>query len=184
MAYSAEPVDIRPYFDLELLMTVSRETRLGGALTERLMRLWEQWMPEAHVLRVRTEAAEYLAVWLNEKVEADVDKTWDQSPSDAYFANALAQVLCMSAVHGILPEIQDAGCAPAPRMTDELRAALSAAGLPYTPSGTPARRYSVVTPYPFQGGCEICSLQSACPKAQGAEEAASVLLPGYEKGRP
>jgi len=39
----------------------------------------------------------------------------------------------------------------------------------------------VVTPYPFQGGCEICSLRHACPKAQGTEEAASILLPGYER---
>ena len=181
MAHSAEQMEIHPYFDLELLMSVSRETRLGGAVTERLMQLWEQWIPEAHALRIRADSMEYLAVWLNEKVEEDVDRAWDQSPSDAYLYNALAQVLCMSAVHGILPEVQDAGCAPAPRVTDRLRAALSAEGLPYAPSGTPARRYAVVTHYPFKGGCEICSLQHACPKAQGSGEEGSILLPGYER---
>jgi hypothetical protein len=179
--HSAEPLEIHPYFDLELLMSVSRETRLGGAVTERLMQLWEQWLPEAHALRVKTGSAAYLAVWLNEKVEDDVDKAWEQSPSDAYLYNALAQMLCMSIVHDVLPEIQDAGCAPAPRVSDELRAALNAEGLPYTPSGTLARRYAVVTPHPFQGGCEICSLQHACPKAQGTEDATSILLPGYER---
>ena len=182
MAHSAEQMDIHPYFDLELLMSVSRETRIGGAVTERLMRLWEQWVPEAHALRIRTDSAEYLAVWLNEKVEQDVDEAWGQSPSDAYLYNALAQVLCMSAVHGVLPEVEDAGCAPAPRLTDTLRAALEAEGLPYSPSGTPARRYAVVTYYPFKGGCELCSLQHACPKAQGTGEEASILLPGYERG--
>ena len=174
-------MDIHPYFDLELLMSMSQETRLGGAATERLMQLWEQWMPEVRALRIKTEPVEYLAVWLNEKVEEDVDKAWEQSPSDAYLYNALAQVLCMSTVHGILPEVQDAGCAPAPRTTDALRAALGAEGLPYTPSGTPARRYAVVTHYPFQGGCEICSMQHACPKAQGSGEGTSVLLGGYER---
>jgi hypothetical protein len=181
MAYNAEQMEIQPYFDLELLMSMSGETRLGGAVTERLMRLWEQWMPETHALRIRTASSEYLAVWLNEQVEEDIDKAWDQSPSEAYLSNALAQVLCMSAVHGILPEVQDAGCAPAPSMTDDLRAALTAEGLPYTPSGTPARRYAVVTHFPFKGGCEICTLQHACPKAQGSGEGASVLLPGYER---
>jgi hypothetical protein len=160
---------------------VSRETRLGGALTERLMQRWERWAPEAHALRVITATGEYLAVWLNEKVEQDVDRDWEQSPSDAYFYNALAQVLCMSVAHGILPEIGEAGCAPAPRTSDELRAALDAGGLPYTSGGTLARRYAVVTHYPFQGGCELCSLQHACPRAQGTGDAASILLPGHER---
>ena len=181
MTHSAEHMEIHPYFDLELLMSMSQETRLGGAATERLIQLWEQWIPEAHALRIWTDTVEYLAVWLNEKVEEDVDKAWDKSPADAYLYNTLAQVLCMSTVHGILPEVQDAGCAPAPRVTDTLRAALGAEGLPYTTSGTLARRYAVVTHYPFKGGCEICSLQHACPKAQGSGEGASVLLAGYER---
>jgi hypothetical protein len=181
MTHSAEHIEIHPYFDLELLMSMSQESRLGGAVTERLMQLWEQWLPEVHALHIKTDPIEYLAVWLNEKVEEDVDNAWDHSPSDAYLYNALAQVLCMSTVHGILPEVQDAGCAPAPRTTDKLRASLAAEGLPYTSSGMPARRYAVVTHYPFKGGCEICTLQHACPRAQGMGEGSSVLLPGYER---
>jgi len=180
MTHSTEHLEIQPYFDLELIMSMSGETRLGGAVTERLMGLWEQWVPQAHAMRITTEPIEYLAVWLNENVEEDVDKAWDQSPSDAYLYNTLAQVLCMSTVYSILPEVQDAGCAPAPRVTDKLRAALDAEGLPYTPSGTLARRYAVVTHYPFKGGCEICSLEQACPRAQGGG-GSSVLLPGYER---
>ena len=181
MAHSAEPLAMHPYFDLELIMSLGQETRLGGAVTERLMRMWEQWLSEAHALRIQTDSLAYLAVWLNEKVEEEVDKAWEQSPSDAYLYNTLAQALCMSAVYGLLPETLEAGCAPAPRVTDTLREALSAEGLPYTPSGTLARRYAVVTNHPFKGGCEICSLQHACPKAQGAGEDASILLPGYER---
>ena len=43
-------------------------------------------------------------------------------------------------------------------------------------------RFALVTHYPFKGGCEICHLQSNCPKGQGKSEAASVVLPGYEQG--
>ena len=183
MTHSAESLEIQPYFDLELIMSMGQETRLGGAVTERLMALWEQWIPEVHALRIKTDPIEYLAVWLNEKVEEDVDKIWEQSPSDAHLYNTLAVVLCMSTVYGILPEVQEAGCAPAPRVTDKLRAALSAEGLPYTQSGALARRYAVVTHYPFKGGCEICSLEQACPKAQGGGGVSSILLPGHELGK-
>lgn len=184
MAHSARNAEITPYFDLELLMSMSGETRLGGAITERLMRLWEAWMPWIRARLVTVGSSEYLAVWLDERVEEEVDQAWDDSPADAYLHNVLAQVLCMSTVHGAVPEIQDAGCAPAPRITEKLRAALEAEGLPFTGSGTIGRRYAVLTRYPFGGGCEICALQANCPKAQGAGEAASsVLLPGFEQAK-
>ena len=31
---------IQPYFDMEAFMNMSRETRLGGAVLERLVKLW------------------------------------------------------------------------------------------------------------------------------------------------
>ena len=40
-----------------------------------------------------------------------------------------------------------------------------------------ARRYAVVTHYPYRGGCEICTLQQQCPKSGGDM---TVTLPGYE----
>ena len=60
---------------------------------------------------------------------------------------------------------------------------LAAEGIPYSNDKDPilSRRYAVVTHYPFKGGCEICVLQSNCPKGQGQMEAASVVLPGYER---
>ena len=66
--------------------------------------------------------------------------------------------------------------------TATLREALEAEGIPYSNDKDPilSRRYAVVTHYPFKGGCEICVLQSNCPKGQGQMEATSVVLPGYE----
>ena len=111
-----------------------------------------------------------------------MDKAWEGSPSNAFLYNALAQTMCMAAVHAVIPEVQDAGCAPAPKPTAPLREALEAEGIPYSNDKDPilSRRYAVVTHYPFKGGCEICVLQSNCPKGQGQMEATSVVLPGYE----
>lgn len=185
-SYTAENLNIVPYFDIERLMELSQETRLGGDVLERLAQRWEQWLPLLHVRRLDVGKIQYLVTWLDKQVEDDVDKLWETAPSDAFLYNSLAQVLCMGAVHQVLPEIEDAGCAPAPRPTAALSAALEAEGLPYKGQGpTLALRYAVVTHFPFKGACEICHLQAECPKGQGGQgakgqAAASVVLPGYE----
>lgn len=181
-AYTAETLDIVPYFDIERLLELSQETRLGGEVLERLAKRWEQWLPLLHVRRLDMGKVQYLAAWLEQDIEAQIDKLWEDSPSEAYMYNALAQLLCMGAVHQILPEIEDAGCAPAPRPTEKLTAALAAEGIAYKGEGPALSvRYGVVTHFPFKGGCEICHLQSNCPKGQGQAGAASVVLPGYEQ---
>ena len=182
-AFTAETIESRPWFDMELFMNVSQETRIGGEVMERLMALWDEWLPQLTVKTLDTGKIKYLLVWLGEPVEAAVDKLWNESPSTSYMYNALAQTMCMAAVHEAIPQIEDAGCAPAPRPTAALRAALEAEGVPYRNETDPvlSRRYAVVPHYPFKGGCEICVLQGACPKGQGQRQAASVVLPGYER---
>ena len=173
---------IRPYFDMEAFMVMSRETRLGGAALERLVELWGQWLEQLKVREVKAGKISYLAVWLPESVEEFVDEAWGKSPSEGYLDNNLAQFLCMSAVQELLPQVEDAGCAPSPRPTEALREALAGLGLAYREnSPTLSRRYAVVTHYPFRGGCEICHMQAHCPKGQGQAESAGVLLPGYER---
>lgn len=181
-AYIAENLEVVPFFDMERLMELSQETRLGGDVLERLAQRWEQWLPLLHVRRLDMGKVHYLLAWLEQDVEEQIDKLWEDAPSDAYLYNSLAQLMCMGAVHQVLPEIEDAGCAPAPRPTDKLAAALHAEGLPYTGDGPSlSMRYAVVTHYPFKGACEICHLQANCPKGQGQAGAASVVLPGYEQ---
>ncbi len=172
---------LRPYFDMEGFMTMSHETRLGGAVLQRLVDLWGQWLPKLKVCEISTGKIAYLAVWLPEDVEGFVDAAWEKSASDGFMVNNLAQFMCMAAVQELLPEVESAGCAPSPRPTAALRAALAGLGLEYREgAATLSRRYAVVTHYPFRGGCEICHLQDQCPKGQGQAESASVLLPGYE----
>lgn len=175
--------EIRPYFDLEAFMSMSQETRLGGAVLERLVELWGQWLPRLQACEITAGKISYLAVWLPEEVETLVDDSWGKSPSDGFMINNLAQFMCMAAVQEVLPQVEDAGCAPSPRPTETLREALTTIGLEYREdSPVLTRRYAVVTHYPFKGGCEICHLQAQCPKGQGQTEAASILLPGHERG--
>ena len=46
--------EIRPYFDMEGFMTLSQESRLGGATLERLGKLWGEWMPQHKVCEIKT----------------------------------------------------------------------------------------------------------------------------------
>jgi hypothetical protein len=180
-AYTINELPAEPYFDLELLLGVSQESRISGEVMDGLSDAWDKWLAQAHVRRIETEKGGYLLAWLDEAVEDDVDEKWEESPSDAFMFNALAQVMCMGLVHALLPEVEEAGCAPAPKPTDELTDALEELGVPYLVPGEPglARRFGVVTHYPFRGGCEICMLRKDCPKA-GGDKGMSVTLPGHE----
>jgi len=180
--YTIKDLPVEPYFDLELLMSTSQETRIGGDMMDALSDAWDCWLPHARAKVIETEKGGYLLAWLDEAVEEDVDEKWDEAPSEAFMYNALAQVMCMGIVHALVPEVEEAGCAPAPKPTDPLADALEAEGVPYAVMGEPglSRRFAVVTPYPFRGGCEICMLRKECPKA-GGDRGMNVTLPGFEK---
>ena len=177
--YTASDLEVTPYFDLELLMNTCQETRIDSDMMKKLADAWDKWLPLAKARHIQGNGESYLLVWLQEPVEKDVDDKWGQTPSEAFIFNALAQVLCMSLIHSLLPQVEDLGCAPAPRPTDMLTGALIAEGVPYLIMGESglARRYAVVTHYPFRGGCEMCVLQQQCPKSGGGM---TVTLPGYE----
>lgn len=181
--YTVKDLEAAPYFDLELLMNTSQETRIGGDLMDALANAWDRWVPHARVKHVELEKGGYLVAWLDEAVEDEVDGKWEEAPSEAFMYNALAQVLCMGLVHSLLPEVEEAGCAPAPRPTDILADALEEIGVPYIEMGKPglSRRFGVATYYPFRGGCEICMLQKDCPKAAGGDRSFSVTLSGFEE---
>ncbi len=181
--YTVTPLDIAPYFDLELLMSTSQESRIGGDMMDRLSDAWDRWAPHAHALKIEAKGVSYLLAWLGEEVENDVDDAWEDTPSEAFLFNALAQVMCMGLVHAAVPEVEEVGCAPAPRPTETLEKALAGAGVPYSAPGETAlsRRYGVVTHYPFKGGCEICTLQAHCPKGGSGAGPATITLPGYEQ---
>lgn len=180
-AFTSHRIEINPFFDMELFMTLSQEQRVSGEVMERLELLWDKWLSHLEARRFDRTGRGFLLVWLGREVEEEVDAAWAVSPSEGYRCNALAQALLMAALRELLPEIEEAGCAPAPSPSQALKNALAAEGVPYRGEG-PAldRRYALLTPFPFKGGCGVCSLQQECPQRQSSGPV-SVLLPGHEE---
>lgn len=182
--YSTETLEVTPCLDMELLLENSQETRVDGAVMDRLADCWGKWMPHLHARKIEIGKDSYLTVWLDEEVEESVDEIWDDAPSEAFLFNSLAQTMCMCAVYALVPEVGEAGCAPAPKPTLDLKTALEKEGL-RDPDEENAglslqRRYAVATYYPFRGGCDICDLMEQCPKLKGGGDY-SVVLPGHEQ---
>ncbi len=183
MPQQNETLQTTPYFDIELLMQNSQETRIDGKLMDKLMERWGKWLPLLKARKITAGDKGYLLVFLEQEVEDDIDDVWEDAPSDAFLYNSLAQTLCMGAIYDLLPEISEAGCAPAPAPSPELAEALAAEGVPYVDAGPMLdRRFAVATYYPFRGACEICFLKDQCPKLMaGAAGMESVTLPGFEE---
>lgn len=180
MACLAEKLECTPEFDMWGFMEMCQENRVDGKAMQRLGELWADWLTILNVRKLVCGKISYLLVWLPESVETCVDETWDKSPTDGYLANSLAQYMCMQTVNSLMPQVENVGCAPAPRPTDSLKEALEEFDLAYRDDiDVLTRRFAVVTFYPFRGGCEICHLQKHCPKGNG-ESGSTVVLPGYE----
>ena len=175
-------VEDRPEFDLFGFMEMSHENRLGGAVRERLEKYWASWGELFQAYLIEIGKITYLALWLPQSVEEEVDRTWKASQSEGFLLNSLAQYYCMSFIQLVIPEVDESSCAPSPRPTEKLRQALEGLGVPYKSptSALLSFQYAVVTHYPYRGGCEICHLLDHCPKGQGRAEDASIVLPGYD----
>lgn len=171
-------LDVQPYFDMESYLGLCQETRLGGDLYEKLATLWDKWLAELNVHEIKAGGTSALAVWLPEEVENEVDSLFDESPSQGFMINNLAQYMCMATIAELLPMVEQAGCAPSPEPTLALAKALKEAGLGcnFGEALLPERRYATVTHYPFKGGCEVCSLKDNCPKGKNF----SMVIPGHE----
>ncbi len=182
MAYEKEQLQVYPYFDLESFLSMLQETRIGGQVIEDLAKAWENFSSHLHALKLQIGKDSYLIIWLDEEVENEIDALWAKSPSEGFRLNVLAQNLCMNAVYQLLPEVEEAGCAPAPKPTKELEDALAAEGIPYSLGGPGlSRKYSVLTYGKFRGACDICHLKMECPKALAKGDSFhSVELPGFE----
>ena len=137
--YNKEMPAVRPVFDMELMLGLLQETRLGGQVMESLADAWERWLPHLRAMILTVESKQYLAIWLDEDVEREVDDTWGRSATEGFRLNALAQTMIMGAVYQIVPEVEAAGCAPAPKPTSALGAALEAEGVPYQEPGGPTQ---------------------------------------------
>lgn len=174
-----EKIKIEPFFDLEWIMQISGESRLGGDAVQRLAKYHEQWSRYLQAFKIKADNLNYLAIWLDEKVEIEIDALWQNSPSESFMLNALAQCLCMGAVHGLMPEVEEHGCAPVPIANSELIAAILDHKLPYGQKNNylyALRRYGVLTYLPWQGGCEICALNDSCTHKNASSKTCSPMF--------
>ena len=112
--HTKETLQVRPVFDFELLLGLLSEKRLGGKVVEELADVWERWLPKLHAIKLETGKGRYLALWLDTDVEEEVDREWAKSSEYGYRLSALAQTMCQCAVYQLMPEVEEAGCAPAP----------------------------------------------------------------------
>ena len=152
-------------FDIKLFLHIAEETHLKSEDVAKCLSFWNEWQFVLHSTTVSLAGCAFLAVWLDESVEQAVDDAWSDSPSYGFRLNALAQTLCMCAVHARIPEIEKIGCAPVPAPDPTLARLLTDAGLPARAREGMllARRYALVTPKPYKGGCSVCALYEACP---------------------
>ncbi len=180
--YTKEKQDVQPSFDMFSLLELLEEKRLGGEVLDELGEAWDRWLENLHVYTLKIGKIGYLLVWLDEEIEKEIDTKWGDSPSDSFRFNCLAQNMIMTTVQTFLPSVEEAGCAPAPRPTDNLIDALEDIGVPYNETITAlTRRFATLTHNPFRGACEICYLQDNCPKASMNEQSFhSVELKGCE----
>ena len=178
-----EQINLPEWPDLEDFMVFSQHSRIDGGDMNKLLRLWTDWLNLVQACRISEDKKSWLAIWLPESVEKELDALWTESPSQGYLANTLAQFFCMSAVREALPQIAEAGCAPAPKPELALKDGLIKAGLDVdTETGNLKRRFAIVTWHPFRGGCEVCSLQQSCPKISGSA-GLDMVIPGHEPER-
>lgn len=167
----AEPITVQPEFDFWLYAKISGESRLDHALLETLEQRWNEFKPElaAHRLTRTRGGAQYLLLYLSQKVEAVVDEAWKESPTLGLALHNLAVSLVMGAARELVPELEQDKCAPMPKPTAAIQDAFEALGLNWNADATLDRKYAVFTNLPYKGGCEICFLEEGCTQRKLAE---------------
>lgn len=182
-ATNSSKITIKPGFDLAEFLNFAQESRISRETLGLLISLWEKWSARLEAVQLGSGVRSWLAIWLPEDVESEIDKAWQESPGLGFLLNSLAQYLCMATVGELLPQIAELGCAPAPAADEIPGESLLkiGIGIPGEPGQRTLRRYAILTRYPFQGGCEICSLRQGCPKLGQRQNMPSFTLPGYER---
>jgi hypothetical protein len=159
---AATPLDVECSFDLEAYMFLSQNKRVDGGMARRVAELWEKWMKSLKAYRLG-EKKGYVVVFFDHAVEDEVDAIWDESPSEGFDAQCVAQTMIMQSMREIMPEVAEQGCAPMPEPNKILKRSLEPLGLTLQDTGLNVK-YGVITPFPVKEGCTACSLEHTCPK--------------------
>jgi hypothetical protein len=167
-AYTISPLTSPHAFDLAAFSELSRAGDLPSEEQEWLAGLWESFDARLHAHQVVNSTRSWLLAWLDESVEIEVERLWGQSARLGYLAHCLALSRLMALAADQVPEVAAAGCAPVPEPSAEVAQAAAELGLAITAEHTLSRRYALLTPAPFAGGCDVCFLRHDCPRLKKA----------------
>jgi len=167
-AYEITPLSPMPEFDIMYFMEIAGETRVDHEAMEEFEPFWDKWAAnnlKAYKLTNPDAEGSFLLIFLDQEAEDTIEGIWQDSPTHGLLFHALAITMVMSAAQGFVPELSDGNCAPLPRPGEGVLGAFSELGLTWNQEGTVNRKYAVLTPYPYAGGCEVCYLSASCPKS-------------------
>lgn len=167
-AYTISPLTSSQAFDRAAFCELSRAGDLPAEELAWLAGLWEGFADRLHAHQVVNTTRSWLLAWMDESVEIDVDRLWGVSPRRGYLAHCLALTRLMALAAAQVPEVAECGCAPVPEPTPEVAQAAEELGLFITPDHALSRRYALLTPAPYAGGCETCYLAADCPRLKKA----------------
>jgi len=167
-----ETIKTQPEFDLEYYMEISGLTRITQDLAELLEQYWTDWEKQIKAYRMEPTAKDagdgFLLVYLDEDVEAQVQKAFEKHTHHGFAFHHLAITLVMCAAQSVMPELLG-GCMPMPTPGREAKKKFKKLGLVWDDKGSMNRTYAVLTGYPYKGGCEDCHICGTCPSSQMRE---------------
>jgi hypothetical protein len=156
-------VDISPEMDMETYSFLSQTPVFKTTEILEAATYWEKWLPRLKALRLGRDKG-FVAVFLEDEVEREVDEFWRESQARAFRLEAVAQTMIMCGLRVFLPKLDRSKCAPVPVPGKNLKRAVEKAGLVLHDTGTLNRKYSTLTYYPHKDGCTRCYLKETCPK--------------------
>lgn len=157
------PLAVEPDFDFSTFLFLAQMDEIGPQEMHAVLNTWEKWLPYLKIYKLG-ERKEHVAIFLEEPVEREVDAIWQDSPSEGFKHEAIAQTMIMGTLKMLMPELGEKECAPVPEPTKPIRRTLERIGLVMQDSGALSRKYSTITPYPHRYGCERCYLKDSCVK--------------------
>ncbi|NJB67822.1 hypothetical protein GGQ74_001462 [Desulfobaculum xiamenense] len=162
------PLYPKPVFETQRFLALSQATTLTRDERAELATQWERWTGKLTAVVIASPTGSRLLAWLDEEVEADIDASWPDAPRWSFLLHVLALDLLMSAAAELVPQIADNGCAPVPPPDPSVSEAIRSLGLDWADENVLGRRYAVLTPMPWRGGCPTCALTANCPRLKNA----------------
>lgn len=165
--YEITELQPKPEFDMWMYAELSGETRIDHELMEEFEPRWNEWLGKLNAWQIKNVEGKsgFLLVCLDKDVDEDIDHIWNDSPTFGLSFHNLAVCMVMSAARSLVPELEEGRCAPLPRAGSGLKDALKEYGIEWVTETNINRKYAVFTPYPYNGGCEICYMSDSCPNS-------------------